>query len=57
MKKITIDIEYNKIKETTVDKNRNFIIDFKNGDRFFFAKKDSDKIKKHLLKNFNGDHL
>ncbi len=45
-----IKIYYEDIEELKVDKNRQMIIKFKRNTN-------TDKIKRHLLKQFPGDHL
>ncbi len=58
MKDITIILVYENIKEVIVDKGRNLIIKYNNGDRVTLYKSDySDKVRRHLLRNFGGEHL
>jgi hypothetical protein len=51
-------ISLRKHKGVVVDKGRNLIIKFNNGDRLTLYKSDySKKVRRHLLRTFNGEHL
>jgi hypothetical protein len=58
MNEITIDLVYENIKEVVDTKGRNLVIHFNNGDRLTLYRSEKTKrLRRHLLKTFNGEHL
>jgi len=58
MKEICIDLVYADIEEVIRDKHRNLVIKFKNGDKISMQRNEkSDRIYRHLARQFPGDHL
>ena len=59
MKEITLKFRHDEIENVISDKNKNLIVRFKNGDEFTFQRgsEKTKKLKRHLLKQFSGDHI
>lgn len=58
MKEITIPLVYQDINEIVETKRKDLIIKFNNGDKLTFKNDPySKRLRRHLKKNFNGEHL